>query len=133
MRNERQVIAFIPHSAFGRGAMITFLRRTAFRPRRLLLLVVAVVCLGAAGGGAAWFYRAEPHLTAAEQALDRHDYAKAHQELDAYLQAWPSHGRAHFVAARAARRLGLFQEAEVHLGACDRLKWDPQAVALERV
>ena len=112
--------------------MLTFLRRTLFRPRRLLLLAAAAVCLGGAAGGAAWCFRAEPHLTAAEQALDRRDYPTARRELDAYLQAWPAHGRAHFLAARAARRLRLYDEAEEHLRSCDRLKWEPQAVGLER-
>ena len=113
--------------------MLAFLRRTLFRPRRLLLLAAAAVGLAAAGGGAAWCFRAEPHLTAAEQALDRRDDAGARRELDVYLRAWPGNGRAHLLAARAARRLRLYDEAEDHLRACDRLKWDPQAVALERV
>jgi Flp pilus assembly protein TadD len=113
--------------------MLTFLRRTLFRPRRLLLLAAAAVCLAGAAGGAAWYLRAEPHLTAAEQALDRRDNAAAQRELKAYLQAWPDHGRAHFLAARVARRLRLYEEAEDHLRLCERLKWDPQAVALERV
>jgi len=113
--------------------MFTLLRRTLFTPRRLFLLAAAALCLAAGGGWAAWRLRAEPHLTAAEQALDRRDYPAARRELAAYLQAWPESGRAHFLAARAARRLRLYDEAEDHLRACERLKWDPQAVALERV
>jgi tetratricopeptide (TPR) repeat protein len=110
-------------------------RSTLVRPRRLLSLAAAAACLGLAGGAAAWYYRAEPHLAAAEQALDRRDYPAARRELGAYLQAWPNHGRAHFLAARSARRLGrdYYDEAEDHLRACDRLKWDPAAVSLERV
>jgi Tfp pilus assembly protein PilF len=112
--------------------MFRLLRRTLFRPKGLLLLAAAVVCLGAAWASAAWYYRAEPHLTAGEKALDRHDFAIARAEFDAYLQAWPAHGRAHLLAAEAARRLGRYDDAEEHLRACDRLKWDPPAVALER-
>jgi Flp pilus assembly protein TadD len=113
--------------------MFRFLRKTLLRRAVLLPLAAAVVALAAAGGGAAWYFRAEPHLAAAEQALDRRDSAAARRELDAYLRAWPDCGRAHLLAARAARRLHLYDEAEDHLRACDRLRWDPQAVALERV
>src|SRR5262249_23984012 len=106
--------------------------RSLLRPRRLLLLAAALVA-AAAGGAAAWRYRAEPHRIAAEQALARRGFAAAPHEDRLYLPARPDDARARLRAARAARRLKLYDEAEDHLRACERLKGDAQAVALERV
>jgi Tfp pilus assembly protein PilF len=135
---ERTVVDRIPHQGVHtpRSPAVLMLRllRSLLRPRRLLLLLAAVALLAAAAGGAAaWRYRAEPHRTAAEQALARRDFAAARDEIALYLQAWPDDARAHLLAARAARRLTRYDEAEDHLRACERLKGDVRAVALERV
>jgi tetratricopeptide (TPR) repeat protein len=98
-----------------------------------LWLAAPLILLAAGGAAAAWYYRAEPRLRAAELALERRDYTSAKREIDAYLRAWPDSARAHLLAARTARRLQLFDEAQEHLRAVERLKGDAQAVALERV
>src|SRR5262245_44282690 len=48
-------------------------------------------------------------------------------------RAWPESPAVHLLAARAARRLELLDEAAAHLDACERLPGrDPQAARVER-
>jgi tetratricopeptide (TPR) repeat protein len=103
------------------------------RTRRQYVVTIGVLLLIAAGAGwAVWHYRTASVLRDAEQAMERHDYDEARELLARYLQARPNAGRAHFLAARAARRLQRYDEAEEHLRTCQRLAYDPDAVALER-
>ncbi len=97
--------------------------------RRALLSALAVLGL-AYGARAAWL---EYHFRAAERAEERRDFAAVRDRLKPYLDAYPSSGRAHFLAARAARRAGRLDEAEAHLAACRRLDYRPDDVTLERV
>jgi tetratricopeptide (TPR) repeat protein len=89
-----------------------------------------LVALGLAGG---WYGLAEHRLRQAEQALQRHDHRTARQRLAEHLKLRPGHARAHFLAARVARRLGLYDEAAEHLKSCARLGWGPESVELERL
>ena len=100
--------------------------------RRAALAGLVLLVLGIPAGVAAWYLRVEPHLRAAEAALDDHDYAAAAEHLARYLEARPNHARAHFLAARPARALRRYDEAEEHLRACRRLGWDEHALDVER-
>jgi tetratricopeptide (TPR) repeat protein len=98
--------------------------------------VLAVLALLAAGG---WFGRlawrhgqATSHWHAAQQALAQRDWAGARQHLAFCLTVWPNSGETHFVAARAARRAGDYAQAREHLRACERLRWDAEAITLEK-
>jgi tetratricopeptide (TPR) repeat protein len=103
------------------------------RTRRQLVVTTAVlVAVAAIGAAAVYYYHTEAVLHDAEQALERHDNDAARQLLARYLQARPNAGRGHFLAARAARRVQRYDEAEEHLLACQRLGYDPDAISLER-
>jgi tetratricopeptide (TPR) repeat protein len=86
----------------------------------------------AAAGLAAWFFRPDPRLAAAERALEHHDYTGAYDHLRDCLRRRPDDPRLLFLAARTARRAGLYEQAEKHLGACQRLQGKSDAIALER-
>jgi tetratricopeptide (TPR) repeat protein len=101
-------------------------RRAAASALAVLLLLAAA----GAGGRRLWL----DHLyRAAEAAHERRDFDTALDCLTRYLEADPSSGRAHFLAARAARRAARWDEAEAHLAACQRLDVPKDALALERV
>jgi predicted Zn-dependent protease len=100
--------------------------------RRAALAGLVLLVLGIPAGVAGWYLRVQPRLRAAEAALDDHDYAAAADHLARFLEARPNHARAHFLAARAARALRRYDEAEEHLRACRRLGWDEQALEVER-
>jgi tetratricopeptide (TPR) repeat protein len=100
-------------------------------------LVLAVLVLG---GGLAVL--AGPHLVAwyhwraAQADLERYHSKAALRHLNACLEAWPKSARTHLLAARAARRIGAFDEseqtgafdeAERHLRECERLDPDTSA------
>lgn len=74
----------------------------------------------------------EYHLRSARQALDRESFEEAGVQLARCLQLDPESGRAHFLAARTARRTGQFDFAEEELTTCDDLRWPPAAVNGER-
>ncbi len=101
------------------------------RRRRILS---AVVLLGLAAGTACgaralWL---EHHFRAAVAAHQRRDFGAALDQLAPYLAAYPDSGRAHFLAARAARRAGRLDEADTHLEACRRLDYPADDMDLER-
>lgn len=81
-------------------------------PWRVLLLAVAVASLGAA----AWLIKsyavAQQHLSAAEQAIGRHDLIAARTHLERRLSLRPKDGRALLLAAQTARRLEDAASAE---------------------
>ena len=93
-------------------------------------LSLALAVSAAYGGRAMWL---EHHLSAAEQAAERRDFASARNHLAPYLAAYPDSGPAHFLAARNARRDGRPDEATAHLEACRQMHYRPQDVDLERV
>jgi predicted Zn-dependent protease len=55
-------------------------------------------------------------------ALERRDFENARRHLARCLEARPNDAAYQFLAARAARRAGNLEEAEVHLFACQRLE-----------
>ena len=103
--------------------------RPGLAARRWILLGLALSV--AVGTLLAWYLWPDPHLAAAEQALQRHDYAGAYALLQDCLQRRPNDSGLVFLAARTARRAGLFEEAAKHLASYRRLKGDNSSLALE--
>lgn len=95
------------------------------------LLVLALVGIGTGYVGVRWL-RFEYHLRAARQAYDREAFEEAGEKLGHCLEIDPRSGRAHFLAARTARRSGQPDFAEEELTACEDLDWPTDAVQLER-
>jgi tetratricopeptide (TPR) repeat protein len=75
--------------------------------------------------------RAWGHWRDAQRALERHDLAAAREHLDRALEIWPDSASTHFQAARTARRMGLYDEAKVHLIRCEQLRWHADSIKLE--
>ena len=105
---------------------------------RRRLVVTSLVGLGVLGlvaaAGVVLSYQAwaEYHRWEAESALTRREFDRALAHLKLCLEVWPRSAETHFLAARAARRAGAYDEAEHHLGVCKQLGWVPEAVSLER-
>lgn len=77
-----------------------------------LLLLAAAACAG-------WPYlRAWHHYRAGQNALERRAFAEAREHAAVCLETWPRGVRSRLLAARAARRSGLLDEAQHHLDAC---------------
>ncbi len=97
------------------------LKRTWF----FLFLVAILISI------AAYFVRAEYQLRLARSAVERRAYAEAQEHLAQYQRVWPRSPSALLLAARCARGLGNFDEAERLLAACPGRGTDSEAVALE--
>jgi predicted Zn-dependent protease len=110
-----------------------FIWRGRWTRRRLVCAGLVLLLLGALAYLAEWYLRAERHLTAAEQALERHDLEQARHHLEAYLTMRPGQTRARFLAAQTARRLHRDTEAAEHLRLCQQQGWDQEAIDLERM
>jgi tetratricopeptide (TPR) repeat protein len=89
-------------------------------------LAVAVV---AGYGIDSWFQR---HLSAARDALKRHDYEAARVSLLCHLEARPNSAEAHLLLAQLDRRSNKHSDAFAHLEACQRLGGPADAIELER-
>jgi tetratricopeptide (TPR) repeat protein len=99
--------------------------------RRLAALLLVVTALAAGGGLAARWYRTGQLLRRGEEALAAREYAQAREHLTRYLEARPGDARARLLAARAARRLRLYEEASEHLRRCRKDGGDAEAVEVE--
>jgi tetratricopeptide (TPR) repeat protein len=98
----------------------------------LLALVLGVlVAMGLGGYSACRSYVGWRHARRADEALKRGDLKGAHAELGEYLAIWPNNAEHQFLAARTARRLWLYDEAEDHLNRCRNLGYDQHAITLE--
>jgi predicted Zn-dependent protease len=96
-------------------------------------LVVLAAFLGWEGYQYSRYRRARAQFEAAQQALEQHAWADAQQHLEASLRGWPHNPAAHLLAARAARRLELLDEAQRHLDACQAIEGrETQAIRVER-
>jgi tetratricopeptide (TPR) repeat protein len=89
---------------------------------------LAVVVAGLVG----WLLRPDPDRVAAEQALQKRDYAGAYTHLHACLRRRPDDRELLLLTARTARRANLHEQAEKHLRACERRQGPAAAIALER-
>jgi tetratricopeptide (TPR) repeat protein len=110
------------------GRLASVCRR---RPGRCAFALVLLLLTGLSLGAAGRQLWAEYHFRAAEQCLERREFTQAQDHLDRCLGVWPRHPAVHLLKARAARRAGLFPEAERELETCKRLKASRDAVALE--
>jgi Tfp pilus assembly protein PilF len=97
----------------------------------LIAALLAITCLGLFIGGAyAW---AGYHFRAARKALAQREYLTAWDHLQDSLRVWPRDGATRLLAAQAARRAGLFGEAERQLDQYVRVHGPSEEVTLERV
>jgi tetratricopeptide (TPR) repeat protein len=70
-------------------------------------------------------------LSQGEQALAARDYSTAREYLISYLAARPNDPQAQLLAARTARHLKLYDEAEQALRKCREAGGDPEAIDTE--
>jgi tetratricopeptide (TPR) repeat protein len=108
-----------------------WVRALGQRPLRLLLILglLIAVCLGSYVG--VRHLRALSRFHSAQEALDTWHFKQAVDDLTFCLEVWPNSSATHLLAAQAARRALLLDEAETHLQECERLGGDGDAVALE--
>ncbi len=102
------------------------------RPRNLLLIAAMVMVSSLIACWAGLSTWADYSVKAGESALARRDFQAARVHLANYLRVVPSSAWGHLLAAQAARRAGLLDEAEAHLNHCRHLGADPDAVAVQR-
>jgi predicted Zn-dependent protease len=102
-------------------------------PRRRAALCLGLVALLAAAGYAAFpLVRGEYHARAGLAAAERRDFSAAHEQFVRALEDRPGRPELHLLAARCARRAGLYSQAADHLADCQRLHGSADAVSLER-
>jgi tetratricopeptide (TPR) repeat protein len=70
-------------------------------------------------------------LREGEEALAAHDYTKARERIEKFLESRPHDTRARLLAARAARRLREYYEAGEHLKRCREDGGDAEAISIE--
>jgi tetratricopeptide (TPR) repeat protein len=75
-----------------------------------------------------WAWR---HLEQGREALRQRNFPDALSHLRSCLEVWPADPATHLLAAQAARRAGLVEEAERHLRRCAQLPTAPEALRLE--
>jgi tetratricopeptide (TPR) repeat protein len=114
-----------------RGArLVRFLWARPFRALAVLLLPA----LAAAGGANLWAWH---HRREADRLAERQQFAAAYGHYADCLRVWRWSASTHFLAGRAARRAGMYDEAERHLAECGRLQdsasGPPLPLALERL
>jgi len=96
-----------------------------------LLVLVTLACWGGYQGKQ--YFQARSHYQAAQQAVDRHDWKEAREQLKDALQLWPNRSATHLLAARVERRLEHLSDAAKHLDECQRLEGsETQAIKVER-
>jgi tetratricopeptide (TPR) repeat protein len=101
------------------------------RRRWFVWALPALLLVGGAGYASWRTLWADGHLREARAALDHHNYLKAREHCDAYLQVWPNSAEVHLLAARCARHLGAFDDAEQHLTAARKSNGDSSVLTLE--
>ncbi len=112
--------------------LLAVLAAIRHRPRRSLAipLLLALIAVGLGLSGAQLW--AAYHFRAARGALDRYHAAEAGDHLEACLKVWPDDPDVVFLAARAARRSGLFNAAEDFLNRYQDLRGRDDDLVLER-
>jgi tetratricopeptide (TPR) repeat protein len=99
--------------------------------------MVAVVVLGAGAAFGLAHLRAAQYFRDAERLMGEQRFAQAHALYVQCLQTWANSASTHLAASSAARRAGLYDEAEAHLGAAERLQGPTSSpslpLALERL
>lgn len=107
-------------------------RRERLRSFRILAVALPVTVLALGGYYAYPFLLARYHFHAAQSAAERNDLAGEQQHLLECLKGWKTDPEIYLRTARAARRLGNFEEADRCLNQCTRFHGDPSEVELER-
>jgi tetratricopeptide (TPR) repeat protein len=82
-----------------------------------VLVLLAVILTGAGAHGWAGY-----HFREAERLVQRQEFAAAHAHYARCLEVWRHSPASELRAARAARRAGLYPEAEQHLARCRQLQ-----------
>jgi tetratricopeptide (TPR) repeat protein len=106
---------------------------TRLRPRRVLAVALPATALLLVS---LYFYPsliAWYHFRAAQAAAQRNDIAGEQQHLLECLKGWKTDAEIYLRAARAARRLSKFDEADRCLRQCKLYGGDPTEVELERL
>jgi tetratricopeptide (TPR) repeat protein len=103
--------------------LLLLLRR---RWRWLLFLIVVAISVAVMPHLRAWY-----HLRAGRSALEHYRAEESRSHFNACLQVWPRRGSVHLLAARAARRACLYEEAAQHLEEAQRLLGASEDVLLE--
>jgi predicted Zn-dependent protease len=95
---------------------------------------VALVIVGILAG-TCWFvcsrWNTSQLLRQAEEALAAREYSRAKEHLARYLAIRPDDAYAHLLAARTARRLRDYYDAQEHLRRCRDSGYDADAISVE--
>jgi tetratricopeptide (TPR) repeat protein len=95
-----------------------------------ILLLLSLIGFGLFLAGSQFW--AVYHFRAARKALDHYHPLEAGEHLQACLRIWPNDPDVLFLAARAARCAGLFDDAEEFLNRCQERRGRDDAITLER-
>jgi tetratricopeptide (TPR) repeat protein len=100
--------------------MIVFCRNLIYvlKHRRLMGVLFGLLLSATAVYVSGPYLRAGYHYQAGQKALERRAFIEAQKHAAVCLEVWPRGARSHLLAARAARRAGLLDEAQQHLDAC---------------
>ncbi len=101
--------------------------------RCLLATLLLLGLLGVAMGLVCPCLVASYHLRAARLALKQYHHREAIRHLQLCLKIWPSDAEALFLAARIARRIGNFVEAEIALNKYESQRGCDEAAERERI
>jgi tetratricopeptide (TPR) repeat protein len=100
------------------------------RPSLMILILLGLIGLGGTlAGRSIWGWY---HFQEAERALAGRDFEQAQAHLERCLQVRSSSPEMHFLAARAARSAGHYDDAERHLNESQRLGELSERIRLER-
>jgi tetratricopeptide (TPR) repeat protein len=100
---------------------------------KVSVVVATLVMVGFAASVIGAYLWAGHHYRQAEHDLAKRDFAAAHAHLQSYLKVHSHDATTHFLAARTARRGGMFDDARRHLEDCEHLHWPRDSIALERM
>jgi Tfp pilus assembly protein PilF len=101
--------------------------------RRRLLLILVLLLLIAAGLYVPYrSWRTNARLRSAREALAARQFDRAREHVLAFLEIQPNSAEGHLLLARACRRSGRLDEAEVELNVCELLKVPAEEIELER-
>jgi uncharacterized protein HemY len=97
------------------------------RPFRALIRLVILVSIGGCITLAGLNLWAAYHCWQADRLVTRQQYSMAYRHYSQCLSVRTRSASTHLLAARAARRAGMYAEAEQHLASCQRLRGsDPE-------
>jgi tetratricopeptide (TPR) repeat protein len=105
----------------------------ARKPGRLLAISLLLLLIGLGVYLTASHLRALYHFRAGQKALSRYHYPEAYEHLQVSLNAWPTDRTTLLLAARAARRIGAYDDAERYLDTYYQTYHDTDELTLERV